>query len=73
MVPGDLHHVVLRCKVSLICFDGTGNKINGNWSLAQFIYFTNPDFLSVNHTFEFLGLEDYIRIGGTGGSAVLPC
>ena len=50
--------------------DGTGNKINGNWSLAQFIYFTNPDFLSVNHTFEFLGLEDYIRIGGTGGSAV---
>ena len=50
--------------------DGTGNKINGNWSLAQFIYLTNPDFLSVNHTFEFLGLEDYIRIGGTGGSAV---
>ena len=50
--------------------DGTGNKINGNWSQAQFIYLTNPDFLSVNHTFEFLGLEDYIRIGGTGGSAV---
>ena len=50
--------------------DGTGNKINGNWSQAQFIYLTNPDYLNVNHTFEFLGLEDYIRIGGVGGSAV---
>ena len=50
--------------------DGTGNKINGNWASAQFIYLTNPDYLNVNHTFEFLGLEDYIRIGGAGGSAV---
>lgn len=50
--------------------DGTGNKINGDWSKAQFIYLTNPDYLNVNHTFEFLGLEDYIRIGGAGGGAV---
>ena len=50
--------------------DGVGNKVNGNWSLAQFIFFTNPDYLSKNHSFEFLGLEDYIRIGGSGGSAV---
>ena len=50
--------------------DGTGAKINGNWALAEFIYLTSPDYQSVEHTFEFIGLEDYIRIGGTGGSAV---
>ena len=50
--------------------DGVGAKINGDWSKAQFIYLTNPDYLNVNHTFEFLGLEDYIRIGGAGGGAV---
>ena len=50
-------------------YDSVGNETI-QWNLATSIVFHNSDNQAVVHSFDNVGLEDLMRIGGTVGSAV---
>ena len=50
-------------------YDGTGSEVI-QWDQAQSIVFNKIDNQGITHTFDTIGLEDLMRVGGVVGSAV---